>query len=186
MKKAYLFILFCLFLISNYSCKEPAPSMLMQQTDSLLLEVDSLNNKIISANLDSIRNLYIQILREHTLLSENLSISTEPSFNKEIYVELDSIMQIIGFCLKACNEFHSEVSIIESHLVMIKEDVLEGEFTDSSLITKVEQESSLLDDLTDRILLRMNLLQTQMDKYNIILPEIRLYVKQASEKNPTE
>ena len=181
-----MFILFCLFLIGNYSCKQPAPSMLMQQTDSLLLEVDSLNNKIVSANLDSIQDLYIQILREHTLLSENLSVSMEPSISKEIYVELDSIMQIIGFCLEACNEFHSEVSIIENHLVMIKEDVLEGEFTDSSLITKVEQESSLLEELTDRVLLRMNLLQTQMDKYNIILPDIQVYVKQSSEKNPTE
>lgn len=181
-----MIILSLLILMVDHSCKEPAPSLLTRQADSLIQEVDSLNYKIVSANLDSIQNLYAQISSDHTLLTENLSTFSELDFDKERYLQLDSITLIIGLCLDACSDFQSEVSVIGNQLEMIKEEIAEGEIPDSSLIIKIEQESALLGDLANRISFRMELLRTHLGAYDNIQPEIQGYVEQIALRNPIE
>jgi hypothetical protein len=186
MKKAFVIIFFLLLLLIKYSCQEPAPSLLTSRVDSLIQEVDSLNFKIVSANLDSMRNLYAQISSNHTILTENLSMFSELEFDKERYLQLDSITLIVGLCLDACNDFHSEIYVIENQLEMIKEEIANGKIPDASLRIKIEQESFLLGDITTRVLLRMELLGIHLGAYYKIQPEIQGYVEQIAEKYPIE
>lgn len=177
-------LVFILFLTP--ACKEPAPSRLSQRADSLLLEVDSLNQRIISANLDSIQALYAKISSEYTLISENMDNFSELDLSRERYMLLDSITNIIGFCLNACNAFYSEISSTENHLEMIKEEITEGEVTDSLLSERMDKEAALLNDITERVVFRMELLQTHLRIYQDIQPDIEHYVEQITAKHPPE
>jgi hypothetical protein len=186
MKKAYLMIGSWLILLFIPACKEPAPSQLSQRADSLLQEVDSLNHAIISANLDSIQDLYSKISSEHAFLLENFEKFPDVEIDEEQYVKLDSITLIVGFCLDACNQFYSEISAVENHLERIAEEIEEGEIPDSTISHQIEQESALLMDLTERVMLRMEMLQTQLSIYRDIQPDVECYVEQLSKKQPVD
>lgn len=186
MKKANLMIGPLLILLFMPACNEPAPSQLSRRADSLLQEADSLNHKIIAVNLDSIHDLFTKISSEHAFLSENLEKFPGMDLNRERYMQLDSVTLIIGFCLDACNHFYSELSVTENQLEMIMEEIKEGEIPDSTLSNKMERESVLLDDLTERVMLRIELLQIQLSIYRDIQPDIERYVEQLRIKQPVE
>jgi hypothetical protein len=186
MKKATLMISSWLILLLIPACKEPAPSLLSCKADSLLQEVDSLNRFIITANLDSIQDLYTKISSEHAFLLENFEKFSDKEIDEEQYIKLDSVTLIVGFCLDACNQFYAEISVVENHLERIREEIEEGEIPDSTLSHQIEQESVLLDDLTERVLLRMELLQTQLSIYRDMQLDIEHYVEQLSIRQPVE
>jgi hypothetical protein len=50
----------------------------------------------------------------------------------------------------------------------------------------MEQESVLLKDLTERVLLRMEILQTQLTIYHDIQPDIEDYIERLSNIQPVE
>jgi hypothetical protein len=184
MRQIPKFIISLLLLIIINNCKNVTSSFLSQQADSLILEVTKLNNSIVSANLDSIQNLYMQITEQHGILEKNLEKFPEFDVDEKRYSQLDSIMLTVGFCLDACNDFHSEVSVIENHLRIISDEITESESPDSILVKKLEQESSLLADLITRIAQRMNLLNKHLESYDSIQPVISGYIEQIGNKDP--
>jgi hypothetical protein len=165
------------------SCKPVTPSDLTSLADSLLLEVRNLNYSIISANLDSIDLLYSDISAQHVTLSQNIDKFQDLEISEDIYLQLDSIMEIIGFCLRACNDFHSEISVIESHIQSVRNEISDGNLPDSTLTSKLKQESSLLNDLVFRVSLRMNLLRMHLESYEHIDDEINTYLIRIDELN---
>ncbi len=175
-----------LFLLLFPACKNPAPHPLSQQADSLLQVVDSLHKKIISANLDSIQDLYTKISSEQVFLMKNLEQFAALDLNRDRYLQLDSVTRVIGLCLDACNDFYSEISVSENHLEMIAEEIAEREIPDSTLKVKIVRESALLDDLTKRVMFRMELMQTQLRTYRNIQPDIEHYVEQLNKKQSGE
>lgn len=184
MAKLMVGLVFILFFIP--ACKEPAPCVLTNRADSLLHEVISLNQKIISANLDSIQSVFSKISSEHALLSENMENFSNPDLSIERYLLLDSVTRIIGLCLNACNDFYSEISFSENQLEMILEEIAEGEIPDSTLSDKMDKESALLNDIKERVMLRMELLQNHLKIYEDIQPDIERYVEQINSKRPLE
>ena len=186
MKQLPIFIFFLLILVITNNCKQDAPSLLTHRADSLILEVRGLNNSIINANIDSIQNLFTQISEQHKILAENSGRFSELNVDPMRYYQLDSITLIVGFCLDACNDFHSEVSDIENHLQVIRDEITENKSSDSTLIYKLEQESSLLNDLIFRVSLRMNLLNSHLGSYDSIQPEISGYIELISNRDPDD
>ncbi len=176
-----LMILLCL-----PACRTPAPTPLSLRADSLLQEVDSLNKKMISANLDSIQDLFAKISSEHAFLMENLEEFPALNLNNEQYKQLDSITRIIGLCLDACNDFYSEISVSENHLEMIAEEIDEGDIPDSVLNVKLTQESVLLDNLAIRVTARMELMHSHLRIYRDIQPYIEHYIEQLKTKQGVE
>jgi hypothetical protein len=170
-----ILLLLLAFLINN--CNTPEPSHLSLRADSLIQEVVGLNNKIISANLDSIQHIYSQIIEQHTLLAEHKSKFSEVMIDEERFVRLDTILLTLGFCLKACNEFQSEVSVIESHLQQLKDAYSQQSIPDSTLKKQLDQESALLKDLITRISMRMDLMYLQLGSYDSIQHDISTYLK---------
>ncbi len=186
MKKAHLMIGSLLILFFITACKEPAPSQLSRRADSLLQEIDSLNHRIISADLDSIQDQFTKITSAHLFLSENLEKFSDMDLNNELYLQLDSVARTIGLCLNACHNFYSEISVTENQLEIIRMEITEGEIPDSTLSHKMAQESILLQDLTERVMLRLEILQAQLNIYRDIQPDIERYVEQLSIKQPVE
>lgn len=186
MKQLSIFIFFLLLLVTTSNCKHDTPSLLSYRADSLILEVVDLNNSIITANIDSIQNLFTQISEQHRILAENSGRFSELNVDIKRYYQLDSITLIVGFCLDACNDFHSEVSFIENHLQLIREEINENKSPDSTLVYKLDQESSLLNDLIFRVSLRMNLLKSHLESYDSIQPEISGYIELLGNRDPNE
>lgn len=176
MKNIFLPLLLTICSILFFSCRQPTGSPLSIEADNLIDQVVQLNQLMIVTDLDSIHQIQVQILSDLDLLTENLGLLAEAGYDPEIYRRFDSLSIIIGYCLASCNDFYQEISVIERHLEIILDDITGKEVPDSVLANRLEQETVLLSDLTDRIINRLDIMKSQLQIYNEIQPSLDEYM----------
>lgn len=169
-----LLLILCLAAIS---CKPQKINLLLKETDSLQQEIFAVNRKINDANLDSINQVYSILRSEHIMISENFSQLPENIYDKELVERFDSTVLVIGLCLDACNDFQQELSVIEGHLEMIRNDISEGQEPDSSIAERIITEAELFSELKARIFQRLDILHNHLRIYNELEPEIQSYIE---------
>lgn len=139
-----------LILIILFSCQSKEVQIQSQKIDSLLVTVDSLNQKILNVEIDSIHT----ILSETKKMIEFLSTSGTPGSAKNVLEKINTATGIKQTCKRFIDKytyFQKELAFTEHQLLNLQHDVEIGEIGDSLFNKYFNEESSILNDLNNDI-----------------------------------
>ena len=181
MKK--VFYVFIILIIIVSACKSEETKKKIAQVDSLIVEIKTMNDKLLNINIDTINYVFdILSVNIEYLGQEGISFPDDSEL-KNKFANYGTIFKFLKKYLQRYNGLQKEIDFSKNHLAGLKRDVENKLLSDSIFFIYFNDEKRILNKLIFEVDQSLNKIEPQVELFFEINSTIEQFIEKSKATN---